>query len=59
MMYFEKFYSFLQLIFEHKLRTKHTLRLNIIFVSTTRDMPYEEIYFQRLKEDNPEELEEL
>ena len=59
MMYFEQFYSFLQLTFEHKLRTKHTLRLNIIFVSKIRDMSYEEIYFQRLKEDNPEELEEL
>jgi len=22
-------------------------------------MPYEEVYFQRLKEDNPKELEEL
>jgi len=22
-------------------------------------MPYEEVYFQRLKEDNPEEFEEL
>lgn len=54
----EKFYPFL-LHFEQKLRTKHTLRLNIIFVSKTRDMPYEEIYFQRLKEDNPEELEKL
>lgn len=54
----EKFYPFL-LPFEQKLRTKHTLRLNIIFVSKTRDMPYEEIYFQRLKEDNPEELEKL
>lgn len=31
----------------------------MIFVSKTRDMPYEEIYFQRLKEDNPEELEKL
>jgi hypothetical protein len=59
MMCFEKFYPFLPLHFGHKLRTKHTLRLNIIFVSKTRDMPYEEIYFQRLKEDNPEELEEL
>ena len=55
----EKFYPFLQLHFEQKLRTKHTLRLNIIFVSKTRDMPYEEIYFQRLKEDNPEELAKL
>ncbi len=59
MMCFEKFYPFLQLYFGHKLRTKHTLRLNIIFVSKTRDMPYEEIYFQRLTEDNPEESEEL
>ncbi|MBM2820045.1 MAG: hypothetical protein HW410_1727 [Nitrosarchaeum sp.] len=31
----------------------------MLFVSKTRDMPYEEIYFQRLKEDNHEELEEL
>ena len=43
----------------HKLRTKDALRLNIISVSNTRDMPYEEIYFQRLKEDNTEELGEI
>ena len=59
MMCFEKFYLFLQLNFGHKLRTKDDLRLNIISVSNTRDMPYEEIYFQRLKEDNSEELEKL
>ena len=59
MNYDEKFYSFLQLCFEQKLRAKHTLRLNTIFVNKTRDMPYEEIYFQRLKEDNPEESEKL
>lgn len=33
------------------------IRLNIIFVNRIKDMPYEEIYFQRLKEDNPEESE--
>lgn len=54
-----KNYPFLQLYFGHNLRTRHTLRLNIIFASKTRDMPYEEIYFQRLNEDNHEELEEL
>ena len=59
MICFDIFYIFLQLSFEHRLRTKHILRLNIIFVSKTRDMPYEEVYFQRLKEDNPEEFEEL
>jgi hypothetical protein len=42
--------------FGHKLRTKHTLILNIIFASKIKDMPYEEVYFQRLKEDNPEEF---
>ena len=59
MICFDIFYIFLQLNFEHRLRTKHTLRLNIIFVSKTRDMPYEEVYFQRLKEDTPEEFKEL
>jgi len=59
MIYFEKNYTFLQLNFRHRLRTMYVLRLNIIFASKIRDMPYEEVYFQRLNKYSLKEFEEL
>jgi len=38
----------------------HSLRLNANFVNYDRTrMPYEEVYFQRMKEEHPEDYEKI
>ncbi len=44
-------------LLRHNSKTKCVLRLDTIFASMI-NMPYEEVYFQRLKEDNSEESED-
>lgn len=46
--------------FQPESSTNHSLRLNVNFANKKRTkMPYEEVYFQRMKEEHPDDYEEL
>ena len=56
----EKYYKFSSCFTESESSTNHPLSLNANFANMKRTkMPYEEVYFQRMKEEHPEDYAEL